>query len=147
MASTQIFHTAGRRWLNQVINGAASLTTNLFLGLRQLDGASGHPSDAAAADTLTSNLQEVSGSGYARKSITRNSTKFVESASGADSILTVEQQTFSFTGAVNGITHAFLATTSDNTGVLICSAPLSVTRNVANGDSLAETFVFTLTQG
>lgn len=149
MAASQIFHTGGRRLLNQIFNGATARPTTLYLLLRQLDGVSGHPADAAAADTLTSNLQEVStsGTGYARIAITLNTSNAPETASGADSILTFAQQTYSFTGTVTGITHAALATTSDNTGVLIESAPLSTTRNVANGDQLKVTFVSTITQG
>lgn len=147
MAATQVFHSVGRRWLNQVVNKSVSLPTNLYLLLRTLDGISGHPADAAAADTLTSNLAEASGGGYGRITITLNSTNMPESASGADSILTFAQQTFAFTGTVTGITHAAIATTSNSSGVLIASAPLAVTRNVANGDELKETFTFTLTQG
>ena len=145
MAATEFLHSGGRRWINQVLNKAVSLPTNMYIGLRTLDGVSGHPADAAAADTLTSNLQEVSGGGYARIAVTLNTTNMVEAASGADSTFTVAQQTFSFTGTIVGITHSFLATTSDNTGVLIASAPLSVTRNVINGDTIKETFVFTMT--
>lgn len=147
MAATQIFHSEGRRLLNQIFNGATSKPATLYLLLRTLDGTGGHAADAAAADTLTSNLYEVSGGGYARQAITFNSTNMPESASGADSILTFAQQTFTFTGTITGITHAAVATTSDNTGKLVASAPLSTTRNVANGDQLKVTFVFTLTQG
>lgn len=147
MPASQIVHTGGRRLINQILNGATARPTTVYLGLRTLDGASGHTSDAAAADTLASNLFEVSGAGYARIAITFNTTNAPESLSGADSVLTFAQQTFNFTGTVNGITHAFLATTSDNTGVLIESAPLSVTRNVGNGDQLKVTFQSLCVQG
>lgn len=142
MSATSMWHTGGKRWLNQVLNKHVSLPTNLYLGLRQLDGASGHPADAAQADTLSSNLQEVSTTttGYGRILMTLNDTNFPEAASSTDSLITALSQTFSFTGVslpVNGITHAFLSTTSDNSGVLLCSFALSVTRNVASGDTLA----------
>ena len=142
MSATSLYHTAGLRFWNQVRNKANSVPTTLYLLLRTLDGTSGHTSDAAAADTLSSNLNEVStsGTGYARIAITVNSTNLAETLSGINSLLTYAASTFNFTGTVTGITHAALATTSDNTGVLLCSAALSVTRNVANGDSLAVTF-------
>lgn len=147
MSATQFFHNVGKRLLNQIFNGATARPGTLYLGLRILDGAGGRPADAAAADTLTSNLSEVSGSGYARQAITFNSTNAPETANGNDSDLTFAQQTFTFSGTVTAITHAFLATTSDNTGVLVCSAPLATPRNVANGDTLKVTYKFTLTQG
>lgn len=149
MSSTPVFHTSGRRWLAQVINKVVSLPANLYLGLRQLDGVSGHPADAAAADTLVSNLQEVStsGTGYARIAMALGVGNFPDTTSGADALLTGAQETFNFTGAVNGITHGFLATTVDNTGVLIASAPCAAVRNVVSGDQLKETFVLTLTAG
>ncbi len=141
MTASSLWHTGGKRWLNQVINKHVSLPTNLYLGLRQLDGVSGHPADAAQADTLSVNLQEVTTttSGYARISMTLNDTNFPEAASGTDSLITALQQTFTFSGAslpINGITHFFFATTADNTGVLLCSGALSVTRNVASGDQI-----------
>ena len=156
MAASNIFHTSGRRWLGQIINGVASLPTNLYLGLRKCDGAGGAPADAAVADTLTSNLSEISGAGYTaaaspgRKTITRNNANFVESLSGADSLMTVASQTFTFgsAGTVTGITHAFLATTADNAGALIASAALGTTRNVTGTtDQIVEVFTFTLTTG
>jgi hypothetical protein len=147
MTASEIFHTTGRRLFNQIFNTAVARPANLWVLLRQLDGAGGHPSDAAAADTLSSNLQEVSGSGYARQTFANNSTNSAETASGADSKITWPQVTFSFTGTVMGITHAAIATSSDNSGTLICSAPLQVTRNVANTDTIQVTPSFTLTQG
>lgn len=144
MSASSLWHTAGKRWLNQVLNKTVSLPTNLYLGLRQLDGVSGHPADAAQADTLTSNLQEVTttSTGYGRIAITLNATNFPEAASGTDSLITALAQTFTFTGGglpLNGITHMFLATTSDNSGVLLTSSALSVTRNVNAGDTLTVT--------
>ena len=152
MAATAIFHTVGRRLFNQVFTGATTRPTALWLGLRQLDGVGGHPSDAAAADTMTSNLQEVTptNTGYARVSISLNGTNMPESLSGIDSILTFAVQAFNFSGSalpVNGITHAFICTGStatDTAGVLIASAPLAATRNVAAGDQINETFTFSL---
>jgi hypothetical protein len=152
MAATQFWHSAGLRMMLQILNGVVARPATLYLLLRQLDGVSGHPADAAAADTLTSNLSEVTtvNTGYARIAVTNNSTNFPEAASGANSLITELQQTYTFTGAglpVNGITHSAQATSSDNTGVLLCSAPLSVTRNVAVNDQLKVTFSMLAEQG
>ena len=144
---SQITHTGGRRWHNQILNGSVARPANLYQLLRQLDGVSGRPSDVAADDSLTNHLNEVTGAGYARKTIAFNATNFPESASGADSLITVAAQTYSFTGTFSGITHAALATTSDNTGVLIISAPLSTTYNVSNGSSIQVTFNWIDTTG
>ncbi len=142
MSASAIIHSGGARFLNKVSCGLLSPGATWYLGLRTLDGAGGHPADVAAADTLTSNLAEVSGAGYARAAITL-STDVSEALSGSDSLLTFAQKTFNFTGSVSGITHAFIATTNDNTGVLIASAPLAATRNVANGDVIKDTFTLT----
>ncbi len=147
MAASQIIHSVGRRWINQILNGLIARPANLYLGLRTLDGASGHTADAAAADTMGSNLFEASGGGYARISIAFNTTNMPESATGADSVLTFAQQTFTFTGTVTGITHAFITDQAGAGGVLIESAPLSATRNVGNGDQLKVTFQSLITQG
>lgn len=150
MAATSRIHSAGRTWFAQLLNKAISQPTTLYLGLRQLDGSGGHPADSADADTLTSNLQEVSTSstGYARQAITVDSTNLAASVSGGNALITIAQQTFgAFTATVTGITHWFLASTSDNTGVLIGSGALSTTRNVASGDTLKVTAKLTIGAG
>lgn len=140
-------HTVGRRMLNQIINGATARPTTVYLLLRQLDGNASRPTDAADGDTLTTNLNEVVGAGYARIAIVLNSTNAPETLTGVDSILTFAQQQFNFTGTFSGITHMAIATTADNTGILLWSAPLSAVRNVANGDQLKVTPTFTMQTG
>jgi hypothetical protein len=142
MSATAIFHTQGRRLTGQILNKAVVQTVTYSIGLRTLDGVSTHPSDAAVGDTLaaTTTLAECTATGYARQTITNNSTNVVESLSGVDSLLTFAAKTFTFTGAQNGLTHAFL---TDGTN-LIASAPLSATRNVVSGDTIVETFQFTV---
>ena len=147
MAFSNIFHYSGRRWVNQILNGQIARPSTLYLGLRTLNGVGSNPSDATLADTLTSNLTEVgTGLGYARIAITFNNTNFVESLSSPDSILTVAAQTFTFTGTVSGVTHSFLCTSSDNSGVLICSAaiPAAVVKNFGSGDTYQVTAVFAM---
>lgn len=147
MSATQVFHSVGCRLFNQIFNSVLARPANLYVGLRTLDGVGGHPADAAPSDTLTVNLAECTATGYARQAVVNDTTHNPESASGTGSLLTLDQVTFTFTGPQNGITHAFIATTSNNAGVLIASAPLAATRNVVSGDTLSETFTFKLTQG
>lgn len=146
---TAKLHTGGRRLIGQILNKAASVPTTIYVGLRCLDGASGRPSDAADGDSLTSNLNECTASGYARQAVTVNTTNITEALSGADSLLTIAQQTFNFSGANSngGVTHCFVATSSDSSGTLIFSAPLAATRNVANGDQIKATPSLTITTG
>lgn len=148
MSATQILHAAGARLLGQVFLGSTARPTSLYLLLRQLDGTGGHTSDAAAADTLSSNLNEVSGGGYARQTVTfTTGGGCTEAASGNSSLITLPQKTFTFTGTITGVTHLGTATSADNSGVLLCSAPLATTRNFANGDTLAVTGSVLIEQG
>jgi hypothetical protein len=135
MASTMIFHTDGIDHLFGILNGSQSKTTSVYLLLRVLDGLSARPADAAVADTLSSNLSEVStsGTGYARIAIAW--TAATKTTVSGDVVLTFPAQVFSFTGTVADATHAAIATTSDNTGKLIVSVPLSAVRNFATGDT------------
>lgn len=154
MAATNRFHVGGRRLFNQIFNAAVSRPTSVWVGLRQCDGVGGHPADAADADSMTSNLSEVTptNTGYARVQVTLNTTNMPETLSGIDSLLTLASQAFNFSGSalpVNGVTHAFICTganATDTTGVLIGSIALAATRNFASGDQ--ENVVFILnTQG
>ena len=145
MAATAHIHAGGAAFIASLLNKSATMSATWYLGLRKCDGVGSDPSDASASDSLTSNLAEVgTGVGYSRIAITINSTNLAISTSGTSSVITFTASTFSFTGSVSGITHAFLATSSDNSGSLIASAPLQVTRNVANGDSITVTFQLTV---
>ena len=149
MSATAIFHIGGRQLVAQLLNGSASAPASIYVGLRTLDGASGHPSDAAIADTLTSNLAEASGAGYTpaaspgRITVTNNNTNIPASLNGSNWQLAMVAQTFNFNSAtgspLNGVTHCFWATTANNSGLLIASMPLGVVRNyvgaASNGDS------------
>lgn len=146
MSATAHIHVGGAALVAGLLNKSLTMGTTLYLLLRKCDGVGGDPADAAAADTLSSNLSEVSTSatGYARIPITVNGTNLAISTSGTNTVITFTAEVFNFTGTVNGITHAAIATTSDNTGLLVMSAPLQTTRNVANGDSITVTFALTV---
>lgn len=144
--ASQIQHNTGSQFIAGILNGSITKGTNLYLLLRQLDGTSGRPADAAAADTLSSSLSEVptSGTGYARIAVPWSSCTIA--AVGNTWVITVPQQTFNFTGSCTA-THSSIATSSDASGYLLCSAPLSATRNFANGDQDNCTFKWVIEQG
>lgn len=145
MAASMVAHTVGVQHILGILNASQTKTTNVYLLLRQLDGAAGRPADAVIADTLTTNLSEVSatGTGYGR--IAMAWTTGVLALVSGDAVITFPAQVFSFTGALTA-THAAIATTVDNTGVLIGSVPLQVVRNFANGDTDTVTFKLQLGQ-
>ena len=152
MSASEIFHTVGRRLVNQILNGTTTRPATWYVGLRTLNGSGANPTDANVADTLTSNLAEASGAGYARIAVVNNATNLPESASTSNSILSMLAQTFSFnstTGSpLTGCTHAFWATSTDNSGTLFASMPLGTTRNfigaVTGGDTSTVTCTFTM---
>jgi hypothetical protein len=135
MAASQVYHTDGQTHRLAILNGSQTKTTNVYIGLRICDGLSARPADANVADTLASNLSEVSatGTGYARIAVAW--TAGTLTVSGSDAVLTFPSVIFNFTGGVANATHMFIATTPDNTGHLLYSVPLSAVRNFANGDS------------
>jgi hypothetical protein len=148
MSASQIIHSLGCRLIGQVFLAVTARPGTLWILLRTLDGVGGHTSDAAAADTLSSNLNEVSGGGYARQSVTfTTGGGCTEAASGNSSLITLPAKTFTFTGTITGVTHMSAATSSDLSGVLVWSAPLATTRNFANGDSLTVTATVMFEQG
>lgn len=146
MPATMVFHTDGANHLFGILNGSQTKTTNVYLGLRVLDGLSARPADANIADTLTSNLSEVStaATGYGRVAIAW--TAGVLSTVGGDAVITFPAQIFNFTGSVTDATHAFLCTTIDSSGRLLTSVPLQAVRNFASGDSDTVTFKLQLGQ-
>lgn len=89
-------------------------------------------------DTLTTVLNEPASTyGYAAQLIERSTTGFpTKELSDGDYRLISKPVTFTAVGgAIGPVTTAYLATTSDNTGKLICYKGLSVTRTIASGDS------------
>ena len=83
-------------------------------------------------------------SGYA---VASDDTDFTEAATGTnDRKVTTTTETFTCAGASwNGALYAFLGTTTDDAGKLICGAVLSSERFLDPGDTLQVSFVITLT--
>lgn len=132
-------HTEGLQFLLEVaLSEEQSVPANFYMGLAtdaSLDEADG-----------LSDLTEVSGAGYSRQTVASNNTDFTSAATGTnDRKTTTATQTFTATGDWTGANTVFLGTTSDNSGKLICSAPLSATRELVNTDTLQVALEITLT--
>ena len=84
--------------------------------------------------------------GYARQTVDSDNVDFTEASAGTnDRKVTTATVTFTATGTWNGALYAFMGTTNDDSGKLICGAALSVERFLVNGDTLQVSFVITLT--
>ena len=87
-------------------------------------------------DTLANILNEPVGSGYSPQLIERSGVGFptIELDSG-DFRLTSKEVNFKAVGGdIGPVNVAYLATSSDDTGKLISSVPLSLERIILNGD-------------
>jgi hypothetical protein len=103
--------------------------------------------DTLLADNATlASKTEVSGTGYARQAAASSAVGFTSAAVSTNAwkqtTLTV---TFTAGGTWTGAKTVFLATSVDDTGKLIASAPLSATRTLDNGDTLSVALQMTLT--
>lgn len=93
-------------------------------------------------DGLTDLLNEVSGTGYSRQTVTRGTDWTAPTAGGGTTQPTAK--TFSASGAWTAATNLVLGTSTDNTGLLIAWAALSQTRTLGNGDTLDVSMTVTL---
>jgi hypothetical protein len=132
-------HTEGLQFLLEVaFSEEQSVPASFYIALA---------TDVSLAEgAALTDITEVSGSGYARQAVTSNNTDFTSAATGTnDRKTTTSTETFTATGAWTGAKTVYLATTSDDTGKLIMSAPLSQTRTLANTDTLQVALELTLT--
>lgn len=111
--------------------------TNFFLGL-----SNSTPVDTSTLSTIT----EVSGSGYARQTITRNTTGWpTRGLVSNDWQIQSLTCTFTATGSWTTANYAFLCSvTSGTSGRFWNYVQLSVARTLGNGDSLQFTYKITL---
>jgi len=97
-------------------------------------------------DGLTDLTELAEADGYDRQQVASDGTDFTEASTGTnDRKVTTKTVTFTATGTWNGALYAFMGTTGDDAGKLICGAALSVERFLVNGDTLQVSFVITLT--
>ena len=103
----------------------------------RLYGAGFIPDDATLAAPVAT---EVSGSGYAPVSWTVGDTDFaapVQVGTGTKvGTTTSTTKTFTATGTWTPAVNLVLATSTDNSGKLVASVPLSTTRTLVNTDTL-----------
>ena len=132
-------HTEGLQFLLETaLSEEQSVPANFYVALAT-------DSSLSEGDSLSS-ATEVSGSGYARQTVASDNTDYTSATTGTnDRKSTTKTVTFTATGNWTGAQTAYLSTTSDDTGKLICSAPLSATRTLVNTDTLTLAFEITLT--
>ena len=107
---------------------AQAVRTTLYLGLVN--------DTIAETDGLTDLLGEPSGNGYARQAVTRD-TDWTGGFDSGDYRVVTAQKTFTASGgAWTAVNELILATTADNTGLLLAHSALSVSRTLQDGDSL-----------
>lgn len=87
-------------------------------------------------DTLADILGEPSGNGYSAKIITRDAVGFpvMELNLGDYRVVSKEVSFTASGGDIGPINTVYLATTSDNTGKLLCYLALSLERTILQGD-------------
>jgi len=95
------------------------------------------PVDTTTLSTMTG---EPSGSGYAPMLVERSNVGWPTLALDVgDYMASSKTVTFTSTGTITA-TYAILATTSNNVGLLLAYKALSMTRTLANGESLDVTY-------
>jgi hypothetical protein len=136
--STQGFLTTeGLQFLAEVaISEEQSVPANYYLGLSQHNLVKG--------DTLADNgggWTEVTGTGYARIAMASSNAVFTSQANGADWEQAGAKQTFTASDTDwDAATDWFLATTIDDTGVIVACGRLAASRQLAvSGDKLEVT--------
>lgn len=133
------FHQEGLQYLIEVaLSEEQSVPANFYVGLA---------TDASLAeDASLGDQTEVSGTGYARQTVASNNTDITSATTGtADWKATTKTVTFTAGGNWTGANTVFFATTIDDSGKLIASAPLSATRTLVDTDTLTVAIELDLT--
>jgi hypothetical protein len=116
---------------------AQSVPANFYVGLCE--------DEVLETDGLA-DLTELSGGGYSRQTVASDNTDFTEASTGTnDRKITTKTVTFTATGTWNGALYAFIATTIDDSGKLVCGVALSVERFLTDGDTLQISIVIIAT--
>ena len=132
-------HAEGLQYLLEVaLTEEQSVPANFYVGLA---------TDASLAeDASLGDQTEVSGTGYARQTVASDNVDITSATTGTnDRKVTTKTVTFTATGNWTGANTVFLATTINDTGKLLASAPLSTTRTLVDGDSLTVAIEIDLT--
>lgn len=143
MATEGFLTTEGLQWMLEVaFSEEQSVPANFYLGL-----SADH---IIKGDTLVDNgvgWTEVTGTGYSRQVIASDNTDFASAASSTNRKVTALKQTFTAGDSDwDAATDWFLATTADDTGVIVACGRLAATRQLAvDGDKLEVTPEIVLT--
>ena len=125
-----ILHDEGEEWLLKVgFSEEESVPANFYLGLCN--------DTLVKTDGLSDIANEPSGDGYSRQDIASDNVGCVVSVDGVYHKVTFLEQNFAASGGDWGsINTWFLATTNDDSGVLIASGPIDPARTIADGDDI-----------
>lgn len=132
-------HADGLQYiLEAAFSEEQSVPANFYIGLC---------TDASLAETASLGDQtEVSGTDYARQAVASTAVGCVSATAGTnDWKITTIEVTFTAGGTWTGAKTAFLATTLNDTGVLIASQQLSGTITLVDTATLSLKFELTLT--
>ncbi len=132
-------HTDGLQFILEVtFTEEQSVPASFYIGLA---------TDASLSETASLGDQtEVSGTGYARQAVASDNVDITSAATGTnDYKVTTKTVIFTAAGTWTGANTVFLATTLNDTGVLIASAPLSETRTLEDTDTLTVAIQIDLT--
>jgi len=94
------------------------------------------------SDTLSTILNEPSGSGYSAQTLERSAVGF-PTKEISESAYRIVSKILTFTaasGSIGPVTTAYLSTSSDDTGKLIAFRALAMTRTILDGDSMTIQF-------
>ncbi len=137
MSTAGFIPSEGLQWLAEVsLSEEQSVPANFYVGLSQHNFVKG--------DTLSGNgvgWTEVTGTGYARQTIASSDAGFTSQADGANWEAVGAKVTFTAGGADwDAATDWFIATTNDDSGVIIACGRLAASRQLAvSGDKLEVT--------
>jgi hypothetical protein len=94
-------------------------------------------------DTLATIQSEPSGNGYVAQTVPASTAGFPVTDVAPDGNPRLTSAVITFTadgGDIGPVTTAYLATTIDNTGLLVAFLPLSMQRTILDGDSMTYQF-------
>lgn len=122
----------GEEYILDAVLRGASLAASHYVGL-----VAGSPAETTTLATMT----EVTGTGYARIALAKNTTDWPTLALDSGDFQAVSLgKVFTAGGTWTGATNSFLTGAASGTsGDFIAYAPLSATRTLVNGDTLTVT--------
>jgi hypothetical protein len=135
-----ILHSEGAQYILQTAfsEEVAGPPANFYLGLCN--------DDLVATDALADILGEPATGGYGRQEVPSSAVGFVVTADGDGFKITLSEESFTPVGATwADVSTVFLATTSDNSGKLICSWTRAVDDDIQDGWTYKPTGVMTIT--